>query len=276
MLNKLSNTELDNRFRTLCKKESTLLSILIEHLVEIEKRKLFRELGYSSVFNYLTEALKYSEGEAVRRIKVARLVAKYPELLQSIKDRKISLTVLALIEPVVTEENANSLIAQVSDKSKREVERILVAYSAPKPKAQEKIKPLTEERYEISFSISKATMDKLRKAQAQSKHGYRLESLFDCLLDEYLTKRASKKKSRGSSKNTRYISKSDKELVLNRDGYQCSYISKDGTRCSCTQGLQFDHIKPFALGGETTQSNLRLLCANHNRCLAEKEFGKRF
>ena len=41
------------------------------------------------------------------------------------------------------------------------------------------------------------------------------------------------------------------------------------------RGLQFDHIKPFALGGETTQSNLRLLCANHNRYLAEKEFGKR-
>ncbi|PYV07875.1 MAG: hypothetical protein DMG07_27350, partial [Acidobacteria bacterium] len=37
--------------------------------------------------------------------------------------------------------------------------------------------------------------------------------------------------------------------------------------------LEFDHIVPFAAGGEATVENLRLLCRVHNRHEAERFFG---
>ena len=57
---------------------------------------------------------------------------------------------------------------------------------------------------------------------------------------------------------------------------QCSYMAKDGRRCTETVGLQYDHIRPFANGGEQTVETLRLVCCSHNQLLAEMQFGKNF
>jgi hypothetical protein len=40
--------------------------------------------------------------------------------------------------------------------------------------------------------------------------------------------------------------------------------------------LQFHHDECWALGGSDQVSNLRLLCASHNRLLAEQEFGESY
>jgi 5-methylcytosine-specific restriction endonuclease McrA len=76
----------------------------------------------------------------------------------------------------------------------------------------------------------------------------------------------------------RYIPQKIRREVLERDGNRCTFVSAvTGQRCECERGLQFDHIKPFALGGDSnTSQNLRLLCAAHNRLAAENVFGTEF
>ncbi len=70
---------------------------------------------------------------------------------------------------------------------------------------------------------------------------------------------------------TRFIPRAIKRHVIRRDGARCTYRDRASLRrCSETRFLQFDHIHPFALGGETRATNLRLLCANHNRARARK------
>jgi len=73
---------------------------------------------------------------------------------------------------------------------------------------------------------------------------------------------------------SRYIPADVRHAVERRDGGRCSYVSPDGTRCCETRNLEFDHIKPFALGGESTVENLRLVCRGHNRMYAENVFGR--
>jgi hypothetical protein len=51
-------------------------------------------------------------------------------------------------------------------------------------------------------------------------------------------------------------------------------MAKDGTRCESRNGLQVDRIHSFAAGGTHDLSNLRLLCAAHNRRAAERVFGE--
>ena len=73
---------------------------------------------------------------------------------------------------------------------------------------------------------------------------------------------------------SRYIPADVSHVVKQRDNCQCTFISADGLRCSETRRLQIDHVVPFALGGENSTDNLRLLCPAHNQLEAEKVFGE--
>jgi len=71
-----------------------------------------------------------------------------------------------------------------------------------------------------------------------------------------------------------HIPAARRDEVHRRDGYRCTYVSPDGKRCENRYSLQIDHVRPRALGGGNELSNLRLLCAAHNRFVAEKVFGR--
>ncbi len=76
---------------------------------------------------------------------------------------------------------------------------------------------------------------------------------------------------------SRYISKFVREMVAARAQNQCEYVDlKTGKRCDGKHGLQFDHITPFAVGGETVETNLQLLCPAHNRLRAIQTYGEKF
>jgi hypothetical protein len=51
-------------------------------------------------------------------------------------------------------------------------------------------------------------------------------------------------------------------------------VSADGHRCEETSRLELDHVRPLALGGESTADNLRLLCRAHNTYEAERMLGR--
>src|SRR6185369_10728877 len=74
-------------------------------------------------------------------------------------------------------------------------------------------------------------------------------------------------------KRTRYCPAAVARAVFLRDGKRCSYVSKDGRRCSARRCLELDHVDPFAVGGECTLENLRLRCRAHNQRYARLYFG---
>ena len=66
-----------------------------------------------------------------------------------------------------------------------------------------------------------------------------------------------------------------KRAVWVRDEAQCTFVSPvSGRRCTSRFGVQGDHVIPVALGGPSTVENLRILCPAHNRCEAERVFGR--
>ena len=89
------------------------------------------------------------------------------------------------------------------------------------------------------------------------------------------------KKSHQSSKpadktRNRHIPAAIQDKIYARDQGRCSYTGPDGVKCNSTWNLQIDHIVPFAKGGDHSLSNLRLLCAKHNRLEAERVYGSEF
>jgi len=72
---------------------------------------------------------------------------------------------------------------------------------------------------------------------------------------------------------SRRIPAAVRDKVYARDKGRCTYVGRTGKRCGSMQALQIDHIEPFTRGGDNTPSNLRLLCAKHNRLAAQEVFG---
>ena len=65
-----------------------------------------------------------------------------------------------------------------------------------------------------------------------------------------------------------------KDAVRRRDGGRCAYFPEGGRPCGSRDGLEFDHVKPWALGGSSDDpANIRLLCGAHNRHLGRRMFG---
>ncbi len=78
-LNKLSDDDILIRTQRLVQKERELVTAILHHLTEVERRKLYSDLGYKSLFDYAVKELGYSEGQAGRRLQAMRLLSELPQ-----------------------------------------------------------------------------------------------------------------------------------------------------------------------------------------------------
>jgi 5-methylcytosine-specific restriction endonuclease McrA len=166
--------------------------------------------------------------------------------------------------------------------------------------AEAPTEPTTHQKLMIQFIASNEFMAKYEAVCALLPHNSRLsfESVFETLLDGYLERhspekcaqrrknrqanarakttnpKASVPKDTKTTKPSRHIPAAVRDKVFIRDKGRCTYKGPDGERCGATRALQIDHIRPYARGGPHALSNLRLLCAHHNRHEAENAFGK--
>jgi len=84
------------------------------------------------------------------------------------------------------------------------------------------------------------------------------------------------RRGRHSKADRRHIPANVRRVVWKRDGGQCAFVSDTGHRCEERKDVQFDHIDPYAQGGEATVGGIRLLCRAHNQYEAERTFGAEF
>ena len=182
-------------------------------------------------------------------------------------------------------------IEEIAGNSQREVQKAVALTHPVSAKPKEKIKPIAveptdlpllsaepvEERYELRFSVSKEVYEKFEAAKAKLSnslgHELGIEAVFTKLL-EHCLKPVQPRRVKSRNDKSRNVPASVKREVQARDGNQCTFRAPDGTRCGAKNHLHFDHITPFACGGKSEPSNLRLLCSTHNRLLAVRYFGK--
>jgi hypothetical protein len=106
---------------------------VIAWLVEVERRRLWAEEGYSSLFGYCVEVLGFSEDETCNRIGAVRAVIDHPVVLDMLEARTLTMTAARLIHPHVKDHpNPYEVFAAAAGKSRREVEK-LVATLSPQP-----------------------------------------------------------------------------------------------------------------------------------------------
>ncbi|HVJ15594.1 MAG TPA: hypothetical protein VM686_09135, partial [Polyangiaceae bacterium] len=95
----LSDADLLAATRGLVGRSNQLLAALLVHLGEIEARGLHRSRACSSLYTYCIYVLRFSEDEAYRRVSAARLVRRFPTLLEAIATGELHLTGLLMLGP---------------------------------------------------------------------------------------------------------------------------------------------------------------------------------
>lgn len=149
-----------------------------------------------------------------------------------------------------------------------------------------------ERRVQVQFTASEAFMAKLERIRSLAGHrlppNASLEQLFELAMDlmidredparriERRERRRQRTKPREASraKAARHVPVSVRDDVFERDQGRCTFVGPEGHRCSATATLQVDHRIPVASGGTSASSNLRLLCAQHNRLEAVRLLGE--
>ena len=84
--------------RMLARHEQALQLCVLDHLREIEARRLYLRLGYSSLFDYAVRELHYTEAAAWRRIKAMRLCRETRGVRESLQDGSLNLSNAALLQ----------------------------------------------------------------------------------------------------------------------------------------------------------------------------------
>lgn len=285
---------------------------ILQHLREIEVRRLFVDLGFDSMYKYCIQRLKYSEGEAQRRLSSARLLRELPEIESQIQNGNLNLTNLSAIQSFVRAENLADqpltrekkleLISAVENKSTREVKTELIRQSHQPALLADKFQmsaiinlsvaltkfetAMTDENLELlqefrnlyahdlpDLSNQSVLMFLLQKAVQHKKQKLGLIEKTPRKPNAPLPS-AENVKNANAEKQRKPLTAKVKRMVWNRANACCEYLdTKSKNRCSSKFALETDHIIAVALGGSNELENLRLLCRAHNSRRSIKTFG---
>lgn len=178
----LHDAELLSSTKNLVAREREITTHVLQHLAEIERRKLYcdisragnPDLKYGSLFEYAVHELGYSEAAASRRIQAMRLVKEMPEIeakiqsgaltLSNISQAQVFFREIKRAEPtrVVSRAEKASVLEKLEQKSAREAERVLITLSPVAALPKDRVRQIDLEHTELRF-----TVDAELKAQLQ-------------------------------------------------------------------------------------------------------------
>jgi hypothetical protein len=137
----LSDGELLSNTRSLVGKSNQVFAALLAHLAEVEARGLHRTRACASLYTYCIYELRFLEDAAARRAGAAKLVKRFPLLVDAIANGELHLTGLLMLGPHLTTENVVDVLARAKFRTKKELAK-LVRELHPLPVVPDCIEPL--------------------------------------------------------------------------------------------------------------------------------------
>ena len=315
-----------NELECAVRTERTSTAKIVRCLAAIDARRLYLQLGFSSLFDLVTKRLRYSSSAAMRRIKAARVAIADPSVIAKLESGALSFATIDILSDFVKEPVLKELAEMFCGRSREDAEKIVaplrpvtksairdrvvpmvIQNSEPAPlidnveqnssycraNAQcelrqcEKFGERPDECFYLSFAASREVKELLDRARQLMFSGdpkaVTFEKVIGKALKFYLSRhcpkerqrrREERRERRAAKESTETVAPSlrparrlpvtVRDRVLERDGFQCSFVSAAGERCSCKVDLEIDHIVPVGRGGSSEESNLRTLCRAHN------------
>jgi len=302
---------LDEKLKALVKTERKITHEILLLIQTLDLTKSYRELGYASLFEYLTKEVGYSEGSAQRRISSARLLKEIPQIEEGLKNGDLNLTQVCLAqmafrqEEKKTSQKLNSkakelVLSKLKNKSSFETKKILKEECPSFEVPQSKPVPGSHQKTHITLEVSEKEYQEIQELLAKLSHKVPDQKIESALL--YWARQLKKKEQ--IKENTRALVTADlsalpvsqastdlkllplrqwkqrrqalsasiRKGLFQKAQHQCEFTSAEGKRCQSRHFLEIDHQMPVALGGGNEIHNLRVLCRSHNQ-LSAKDWG---
>lgn len=199
-LDTFSDDEIWEQTKKAAQDEKKATLSLLEYLHEVERRKLFAARAYSSLFEYVTKVLGYSEMQASERINAMRLMVQLPEVKEKIQAGKLSLSTASQVQRFFRAEKKHlksekpqeqklRLVELCESRPKREVEKILCMQSQGgwSKTLQERVltRVMPGGQTELRFQITDFAYERLQRVR-DYKGALSLGEIFERALEVYL------------------------------------------------------------------------------------------
>jgi hypothetical protein len=290
--------KLHNDFKHVALQYRKAQAKLIEHTQLAEKHKLYLKMGFSHMYNYVTDGLGLSDATACNVINVSRVAVSVPELKDEIENGNIGLTKARKLCPVLKEsaekndkEAINGWIKLAKTVNTRTLER-KVSEVSPAPKRRDDLRQIGKDTSRLTIDISdedRETLERLVDIISNNKANKGFADSVMIAVKDYVQRndpmeRALRSKAKDENKSEilsvtenltpsvtgkrKPLSQKLKHEVILKYNGQCA--SKcGGKRCNATRDLHIHHIEPVSEGGKDELDNLILLCGNHHRLIHE-------
>lgn len=114
---------------------------LLDALAEIDRRSLYLDRGYSSLFDYCTRRWRYSPATAARYIAAARAATRFPVVRALLEERRLTICGLARLARHLTDATAGDLLQRASGRTFAEIE-VLVAARTAAPRIPDRVRAI--------------------------------------------------------------------------------------------------------------------------------------
>src|SRR5512143_73575 len=94
-------------------------------LALFDREAAYRPLGYANLFDYLHRELGLSRGSAHYRKVAARLVGRFPEVVEPLRDGGLCITSILALAKAMTEANRAEVLPRFFHRSKQQAKEIL-------------------------------------------------------------------------------------------------------------------------------------------------------
>ena len=110
--------------------ERTAAADFLLALADFDRRRGWEPLGHASLFAFLRAELRLSSGAAFWRMSAARLLQRFPDLIEPLRDGRLCLSTTAELAKVLTEENRAEVLPRFFGLSAREAKEVVAELHA--------------------------------------------------------------------------------------------------------------------------------------------------
>lgn len=119
-------------FSALVGRDRATTARMLAYIGEIDRRRLYLELAYPSMFALCTERFRMSASAAGKRIRVSRAARRFPRILEMIRTGELHVSGVSQLAAHLTDDNYEAVLRRARHRSMREIDQ-LIAEISPKP-----------------------------------------------------------------------------------------------------------------------------------------------
>jgi hypothetical protein len=192
------------KLKQLVASERKITAEIIEHILEIDRKKIFSQMGYPTLFSFLTEYIGYSASAAQRRIEAARLLKVVPEVKDDLQSGSLNLSQVALVaqsirqkqkerpEVKINIEDKKLLLMSIKNQNFESSQKIISQSLDLDIKAFDRKVIQKDESVRFEVTFTKNQMEAFNKVKSLMSHvnpSASVAEVFDYLAKDYLKRK---------------------------------------------------------------------------------------